>query len=486
MGHNTLVLIWSILCIFLLHHQHKVLAGYSRSGTQNNNRHSYNQEKQDWKEAQEKDRITQLPGQPENVEFAQYSGYITVNQQAGRALFYWLIEATKDPSSKPLVLWLNGGPGCSSVAYGAAEELGPFRIKSDGKTLFLNPYAWNKLANILFLESPAGVGFSYSNTSSDLVTAGDKRTAADGYIFLINWLERFPQYKYRDFYIAGESYAGHYVPQLGQVVYRSNKGVQKPVLNLKGFMVGNAVTDDYHDFIGTFEYWWSHALISDSTYRLLKVTCDFTLSQHPSDPCQRALDLANSELGNIDPYSIYTQSCNSSGGQRHRIKSHHPWRSYAYDPCTERYSEMYFNQPEVQKALHANVTGLPYSWKTCSDLLENHWQDSPRSVLPIYHELLGGGVRIWVFSGDTDAVVPLTATRYSIHALRLPTVVNWHPWYDEGKVGGWTQEYKGLTFVTVRGAGHEVPLHQPRKAFILFKSFLESKPMPTSQSLFPQ
>lgn len=100
---------------------------------------------------QERDRITSLPGQP-NVDFQQHSGYITVNKTAGRALFYWHIEAPKSrqPESRPLLLWLNGGPGCSSVAYGASEEIGPFRIKSDGKTLFLNPYAWNKCKYFLY------------------------------------------------------------------------------------------------------------------------------------------------------------------------------------------------------------------------------------------------------------------------------------------------------------------------------------------------
>lgn len=155
------------------------------------------------------DKITELPGQPKNVGFNQYSGYVTVNQQAGRALFYWLIESpvSRKPESRPLVLWLNGGPGCSSIAYGAAEEIGPFRIRPDGKTLYLNRYAWNNckpsimkscfafvllvlsefqlrlsclncclVANVLFLESPAGVGFSYTNTTSDLYTTGDKRT----------------------------------------------------------------------------------------------------------------------------------------------------------------------------------------------------------------------------------------------------------------------------------------------------------------------
>lgn len=97
-------------------------------------------------EDQERDKITYLPGQPRNVEFNQYSGYVTANQQNGRALFYWLVEspASRGAESRPLVLWLNGGPGCSSVAYGAAEEIGPFRIKPDGQTLYFNPYAWNK------------------------------------------------------------------------------------------------------------------------------------------------------------------------------------------------------------------------------------------------------------------------------------------------------------------------------------------------------
>uniref|UniRef100_A0A6P3ZUL0 Carboxypeptidase n=1 Tax=Ziziphus jujuba TaxID=326968 RepID=A0A6P3ZUL0_ZIZJJ len=426
------------------------------------------------------DRITDLPGQPKDVWFNQYSGYVTVNKRNGRSLFYWLVEspASRGPESRPLVLWLNGGPGCSSVAYGAAEEIGPFHIKPDGKTLYLNSYSWNNLANLLFLESPAGVGFSYTNTTSDLYTTGDQRTAEDAYIFLVNWFERFPQYKHRDFYIAGESYAGHYVPQLSELVYQRNKGIQNPVINFKGFLVGNAVTDDYHDYVGTFEYWWTHGLISDSTYRLLRVACDSGSSQHPSLECMKALRAAELEQGNIDPYSIFTRPCNDTASLRRNLRGHYPWMSRAYDPCTERHSEVYFNLPEVQKALHANVTGISYPWKTCSDIVGNYWADSPLSMLPIYRELIAAGLRIYVYSGDTDAVVPVTATRYSIDALKLPTITNWYPWYDNGKVGGWSQVYKGLTFVTITGAGHEVPLHRPRQAFILFRSFLENKPMP--------
>ena len=92
-------------------------------------------------------------------------------------------------------------------------------------------------ANVLFLESPAGVGFSYSNTTSDYDESGDSKTAGDNYVFLLNWLERFPEYKGRDFYISGESYAGHYVPQLAHTILQHNKMANKTLINLKGIIV---------------------------------------------------------------------------------------------------------------------------------------------------------------------------------------------------------------------------------------------------------
>ncbi|CAO2199108.1 unnamed protein product [Urochloa humidicola] len=331
---------------------------------------------------------------------------------------------------------------------------------------------------MLFLDSPAGVGYSYTNTTADLFTAGDNKTAHDSYNFLVNWLERFPQYKHRDFYITGESYAGHYVPQLSQLVYQNNKGIDKPILNFKGFMVGNAVIDDYHDYIGTFEYWWTHGLISDETYEKLRITCEHEVSEHPSNACDKILDVAEAEQGDIDAYSIYTPTCKKKSLHKRRLIKGRPWFPRGYDPCTENYATKYYNLPEVQKALHANVTGIPYAWVACSDPIYDYWRDSPKSMLPIYRELIAAGIRIWVFSGDADSVVPLTATRYSIDALSLETISNWYPWYDNGEVGGWCQVYKGLTLVTIRGAGHEVPLHRPRQGLKLFEHFLRDEPIP--------
>ncbi|XP_050272371.1 serine carboxypeptidase II-2-like [Quercus robur] len=425
---------------------------------------------------QQLDKVLQLPGQNFNVSFAHYAGYITVNEDSGRALFYWFIEATKDPDSKPLVLWLNGGPGCSSIAYGEAEEIGPFHIKPDGKTLYLNPYSWNKVANLIFLDSPVGVGFSYSKNSSDVLNNGDKRTAEDSLAFLLKWFERFPQFKGRDFYIAGESYAGHYVPQLSQAIVRYNAALKEKAIKLKGYMVGNALTDDHHDHLGIFQFLWTTGLISDQTYRQLNLLCAFQPFLNVSEACYNILVVASTELGNIDQYSIFTPPCTANVSQSNRLKKRMNHMvghiKMKYDPCTEEHAIVYFNLPSVQKALHVDPAHAPSPWSTCSELVNTNWKDSPRTMLDVYHELIHSGLRIWMFSGDTDAVLPVTATRMSIDALKLATLGPWRAWYDDGQVGGWTQDYAGLTYVTVRGAGHEVPLHKPKLALALIKAFL--------------
>ncbi|GJN09661.1 hypothetical protein PR202_ga27686 [Eleusine coracana subsp. coracana] len=298
----------------------------------------------------ESDRVTALPGQPKGVDFAQFAGYVTVDAAAGRALFYYLTEAVGhgSSSSKPLLLWLNGafgcgvyrrqvfltvcvcararssGPGCSLLGYGAMEELGPFRVMSDGKTLYRNPYSWNHAANVLFLESPAGVGFSYSNTTADYGRSGDNRTAEDAYAFLANWVERFPEYKGRDFYIAGESYAGHYVPQLAHAILRhAGTGKTSPV-NLKGIMVtkesdiyfaigvkiGNALIHQWTDVKGMYDFYWSHALISDEMADRVNKHCDFRDGAEWDQLCIQVQDEVGTFPG-IDVYNIYASKCQS-------------------------------------------------------------------------------------------------------------------------------------------------------------------------------
>ncbi|OVA13573.1 Peptidase S10 [Macleaya cordata] len=440
----------------------------------------------------EDDRVINLlPGQPSDPSISHFSGYITVNQDHGRALFYWFFEAQSQPSNKPLLLWFNGGPGCSSIGYGAAVELGPLRVKTNGDGLEFNNYAWNKEANLLFVESPVGVGFSYTNTSSDLTNLNDEFVAADAYIFLVNWLRRFPQFEAQDLFISGESYAGHYVPQLAELIYDRNKDKQNyPLINLKGFIVGNPETEDYYDSKGLLEYAWSHAVISNQVYEQAKNVCDFKLFNW-TDECEKAMNVVFQQYKEIDIYNIYAPTCltnnnntSSSLSVDNVIDGEPVNKRYGlrrmkffggYDPCFATYTEEYFNKVDVQSSLHAQITG---KWKVCNDSMLRTYNFTVFSVLPIYTKLIKAGLKIWVYSGDTDGRVPVIGSRYWTEALGLPLKSSWRTWSHNNQVGGRIVEYEGLTFVTVKGAGHLVHLNKPSESLSLIHSFLSGDHLP--------
>ncbi|KAJ0970095.1 hypothetical protein J5N97_022972 [Dioscorea zingiberensis] len=453
----------------------------------------------------ESDLVTGLPGQP-TVGFRHYAGYVPVGRSNDKALFYWFFEADGGSEDKPLLLWLNGGPGCSSVAYGAAQELGPFLVRSNSPNLTLNSYSWNKVANLLFLEAPVGVGFSYSNRSSDLEEPDDQVTAQDSHDFLLSWFHKFPLFKSHDFYIAGESYAGHFVPQLAELIYEGNKRASEDSrINFKGIMIGNPVLNSETDQMGMVDYAWSHAIISDQVYSKIK-ECAFYKGEikRETKACNHAINAFVKSYSDIDMYSIYTPLCLNHSTTSHSwprpklvaaarlFRQHEEWHELwrtlpsGYDPCTEDYAERYFNRKDVQKALHANLTGLSYPYSPCSEVIQR-WKDSPPTVLPILKRLMNAGLRVWVYSGDTDGRVPVTSTRYSINKMGLQFKEKekewggWRAWFHKEQVAGWVVEYaEGLTLATMRGAGHQVPVFAPDRALSLLAHFLAGKPLPKS------
>ncbi|KAL3820529.1 hypothetical protein ACJIZ3_006434 [Penstemon smallii] len=435
------------------------------------------------------DLVTSLPGQP-RVDFRHYAGYVTVNEKNERSLFYWFYEATTFADEKPLVLWLNGGPGCSSVGYGATQEIGPFLLDNDERGLKFNSFSWNIEANLLFLESPIGVGFSYSNTSADYDNLGDDFTANDAYAFLHKWYLKFPLYRTRKFYIAGESYAGKYVPELAELIHDKNVNTSL-FIDLRGILLGNPETNDAEDWKGMVDYAWSHAVVSDETHKTIIDSCDFYSDDTWSNTvCSGAVEELLSQYKEIDIYSLYTSVCigNSSGSDDKSTlvtaKSSSkmmPRVMGGYDPCLDDYAKSYYNRVDVQKGLHVADGTYSKNWTICNMTVFNGWSDSKGSVLPIYKKLIAAGLRIWVYSGDTDGRVPVLSTRYSLSSLGLPIKKAWRPWYHEKQVGGWLQEYYGLTFATFRGAGHAVPIFKPSASLAFFASFLSGEPLPSQR-----
>ncbi|CAI9113732.1 OLC1v1014392C1 [Oldenlandia corymbosa var. corymbosa] len=431
------------------------------------------------------DKITQLPGQPQ-VGFQQFSGYVTVDDKKGKALFYYFVEAEIDCVSKPLVLWLNGGPGCSSLGVGAFSENGPFR--PNGQVLVRNEYSWNREANMLYLETPVGVGFSYSTDPSGYDAVSDAITARDNLVFLQRWFLKFPQYRSRDLFITGESYAGHYIPQLAELMIQFNK--KEKLFNLKGIALGNPVLEYATDLNSRAEYFWSHGLISDSTYRLFTSFCNYSryVSEYYRDSvspiCSKVMNQVTRETSRfVDKYDVTLDVCISSVLSQSKIINPKPQQSAEnIDVCIEDETVSYLNRLDVQRAFHAKLVGVR-KWLVCSEILDYEVLNLELPTISIVGSLVKEGITVLVYSGDQDSVIPLTGSRKLVNGLAKQLGLNattpYRVWFAGQQVGGWTQVYGNvLSFATIRGASHEAPFSQPERSLVLFQSFLQGRPLP--------
>ncbi|KAK5782960.1 hypothetical protein PVK06_037466 [Gossypium arboreum] len=383
------------------------------------------------------DKIVKLPGQPPRLSFQQFSGYVTVDYKKHKALFYYFVEAETDPASKPLVLWLNGGPGCSSLGVGAFSENGPFR--PNGEFLVKNDYSWNREANMLYLETPIGVGFSYSTNTSSYEAVDDEITARDNLVFLQNWYNKFPNYRHRDLYITGESYAGHYIPQLAKLMVEFNK--KQNLFNLKGIALGNPVMEFATDFNSRAEYFWSHGLISDSTYKMFTSVCNYSryVSEYYRDSvspsCSKVMSQVSRETSKfVDKYDVTLDVCISSVlSQSMAINPQQV--SERVDVCVEDKIVNYLNQKDVQKALNARLVGVR-RWTVCSNILDYQLLNLEMPTISIVGSLIKSGIPVLVYSGDQDSVIPLTGSRSLVSRLakelELETTVPYRVWF-EGK-----------------------------------------------------
>ncbi|KAL3575523.1 hypothetical protein D5086_023624 [Populus alba] len=343
------------------------------------------------------DKIARLPGQP-HVGFQQFSGYVTVDGNKHRALFYYFVEAEIDPASKPLVLWLNGGPGCSSLGVGAFSENGPFR--PNGRVLIRNEHSWNREANMLYLETPVGVGFSYATDNSSYVAVDDEATARDNLVFLQGWFHKFPQYRNKDLFITGESYAGHYIPQLAKLMVEINK--KKKLVNLKGIALGNPVLEFATDLNSRAEYFWSHGLISDSTYKMFTSACNYSryVSEYYRDSvssiCSLVMKQVSTETSRfVDKYDVTLDVCIPSVLSQSKVIS--PKQvSERIDVCIEDETVNYLNREDVRKALHARLIGVR-RWEVCSNILDYEVLNIEIPTINIVGSLIKAGIPVLIY-----------------------------------------------------------------------------------------
>ena len=453
--------------------------------------------------------VTDLPGVPGGLPFAMYSGYVDVGSHG--KIFYWFVESqSSTPKTDPVLLWTNGGPGCSGL-IGFLTENGPFRPTAGGN-LTLNPHAWNKLANMVYIEQPVGVGFSVAN---GVLKYDDAQAAADNLAFAKGFFKAFPQYAANDFYLTSESYGGHYLPTLAEAMV-----LDGGVPNFKGFLVGNPITWLTYVNYGMYGTFYGHQLLPKPLWdEYVAADCRNASGLDPGPVCTGITKRMDALTSHLDPYGLDFPKCNGSpllgsssaggerlgGGRRHerwtmmrairggrggrRGRSEdqvgYPYFPADYQPCTSDWAIEYLSRKDVQAALHATPGGPTWkgNWSACADI--DYSQESVAApMMPVYQRLLRNGtLRMAIMSGDDDSVCATLGTQQFIWDLGLPVQSDWAPWYMEDgpdcpsgpackQVAGYAVKFDGLSLVTVHGAGHLVPATRPSQGFEVLKRFL--------------
>lgn len=448
------------------------------------------------------DHIQDLPGLDYDPGFQQFSGYLTVDPDHGRNIFYWYVESQGDPANDPVVLWTNGGPGCSGFV-GFGTEHGPYYISANG-TLSPNDYSWNKIANVLYIEQPAGVGFSYSDTEADYTT-GDGPAARDNYQLIREFMKRFPERQTNPFYISSESYGGHYMPQLTMEILKQNTD---GLINFQGMMVGNPFVDPFSNTVTQIKAFYSHGLLPKPLFDQWSSSCTLP-SNFESKECEKMMEeMFKGLYGNINPYALDYPICieeeeisstsrnfnrrldaGAASSQAKQLMNYStaggpPFlpTEDVYRPCADKHLDIYLNRKDVRTAIHVNPKVK--KWYDCSGVVNYASADFDASIIDLYKDVVQKAIehsfQVFVFSGDDDSVCSTAGTQYWIYDLGFAPKADhlWKSWKVEKEVAGFVTKFElgktdgQFTFVTVHGAGHEVPAYRPMEALEMFRRVL--------------
>ncbi|KAF4023706.1 hypothetical protein G4228_015336 [Cervus hanglu yarkandensis] len=430
------------------------------------------------------DEIRFLPGLAKQPSFRQYSGYL--KGSGSKRLHYWFVESQKDPKSRPVVLWLNGGPGCSSLD-GLLTEHGPFLI-----------------ANMLYLESPAGVGFSYSDDKS--YATNDTEVAQSNFEALKDFFCLFPEYKGNELFLTGESYAGIYIPTLAVLV------MQDPSMNLQGLAVGNGLSSYEQNDNSLVYFAYYHGLLGNRLWSSLQKhccsenKCNFHDNKQPEcvTNLQEVSHIVSSSGLNI--YNLYapcaggvpsqvryeqdTVMVQDLGNIFTRLPLKRVWHQMLLrsgekvrldPPCTNATAPSnYLNDPQVRKALHIPEQ-LP-RWDLCNFLVNIQYQRLYQSMCSQYLKLLTAQkYRILLYNGDVDMACNFMGDEWFVDSLNQKMEVQRRPWlvdYGESgeQIAGFVKEFSHIAFLTIKGAGHMVPTDKPQAALTMFSRFLNKQP----------
>ncbi|CAG8671300.1 12582_t:CDS:2 [Cetraspora pellucida] len=352
----------------------------------------------------------------------QYSGYIQVSPSTHT--FFWFFEARHNPETAPLTLWLTGGPGCSSL-NGLFVEIGPCKTQNNGTSTITNPNSWTEVSNVIFLDQPIGVGFSYSDDVYNVTSS--EQAAADMYTFLQLFFQRFPEYSKLDFHIFGESYGGRF-----------------------DVSVNDTIVDQMNKAWPACE---------EAT-----INCN---EKKTTNYCLHAVDVC---AGSNTSYASYFLN---SGLSEYDIRA--PAESMISTLSPDYVN--YITKPDILQEIGANSK---IQYLVCSSRVGlNLYPEMPLDFSSELEFLLENGIRTLIYHGDADWICNWKG------GLETALNLNWKyksefssadmkEWFVDGTSVGQVKCADILSFVKIYNAGHEAPSDQPRPALDMFTKWLSN------------
>ncbi|KAF4455519.1 carboxypeptidase d [Fusarium albosuccineum] len=424
--------------------------------------------------------VRDLPGLPkEGPNVKMHAGHIEVNPDTNGNLFFWHFENQHIADKQRTVIWINGGPGCSSED-GAMMEIGPFRLK-DKDQLVYNNGSWNEFANLLFVDNPVGTGFSLVDTNKYISELDDM---ADQFVeFLEKWFALFPQYDRDDIYIAGESYAGQHIPYIAKAILDRNKKKPGAAWSLKGLLIGNGWISPREQYPAYITFAHDKGIIEKGSDNDKKLQADLRICQQMMASSPGRVDYSECEaiLANI------LELTRNGGGDKAcinmydvRLKDSYPSCGMNWPPDLEHLTP-YLRRKDVTQALHV-ADKKTAGWTECNGAVGGAFKaENSKSAVELLPGLLKQ-IPILLFSGAEDFICNHFGTEELISKLEWNggkgfevTPGNWAPrrdWTFEGETAGFWQEARNLTYVLVHNSSHMVPFDLPRRSRDMLDRFM--------------
>ncbi|GMJ13328.1 serine carboxypeptidase-like 50 [Hibiscus trionum] len=389
------------------------------------------------------------------------TGYLPVNPTTGSAIFYAFYEAqapTSPLSKTPLLIWLQGGPGCSSMT-GNFFELGPWRVAHD-LSLEPNPGSWNRLFGLLFLDNPIGTGFSIAATPQE-IPRDQHSVAKHLFAAITGFTSLHPSFKDRPIYITGESYAGKYLPAIGY--YILNKNPKLPVsrrVNLAGVAIGDGLTDPITQVA-------THA---DSVY----------YSGLVNERQKLDLEKAQRELVELIKMKNWSNATNARAKVIEML-GNMTGLATLYDFTKKKpYQTSYptfLNIAEVKKALGVNESMV---FEECSDIVAEALHEDVMKSVKYMVELLVKKSKVLLYQGLYDLKDGVVSTEAWVKTMEWEGIEKFMMadrviWRVKGELAGYLQKWGGLTHVVVSGAGHLLPADQPLNSQAMIEDWVLEK-----------